>query len=229
MDYVIGCIMKVLGPLPLRIPFVLSYDIMCQWIINLWIRMQAENFPKHLQWSLPRGEARYAIPKYHFRAHKELGHNKYSLNLMSVGRTDGEEIERSWARHNDTAASTREMGPGSREDTLEDHFDAMNYDKVVNMGMLLVLHDLRVLTESVGATLARKGKNAIKQYAIQEPLHRHFTDSLQEGKAEEWEAMVIVWEADVDSPDPYYIAPTGTCFHCRSLPFKLIISRDRSV
>lgn len=54
--------------------------------------------------------------------------------MPGVGRTDGEEIERSWARHSGTASSTREMGPGSRHDTLEDHFGWSNWMKYSSMG-----------------------------------------------------------------------------------------------
>ena len=94
---------------------------MCQYMLYLLERVKA--LPPHLQIELPVGEVRYAIPKYHLNGHKEEDHNKYLLNFMpGSGRTDGEEVKREWSRFNGTAASTREMGPGSREETLEDHF-----------------------------------------------------------------------------------------------------------
>ena len=64
-----------------------TYDIACQF--ELYFVQRLESFPSHLQIELPSGpgELRWAIPKYHFRAHKEEGHNQYSLHLMSgVGR-----------------------------------------------------------------------------------------------------------------------------------------------
>jgi hypothetical protein len=135
MDYIFASVMKHL--MAQGLSAVVSYDIVCQWAINLWSRIQNERFPSHLQITIPTGQLRYAIPKYHFRGHKEDGHNKYSLNLMKVGRTDGEEVERNWSRNDETAASTREMGPGSREDTIEDHLDEANHDKEVTLGELL--------------------------------------------------------------------------------------------
>lgn len=118
-----------------HVPLVLSYDIVCQWEKNLLERMEEERFPKHLIVNLPGELVRVVIPKYHFNGHKEENHNRYSLNLVpGVGRTDGEEIERNWGRHNATAASTREMGPGSRHDTLEDHFGWNNHRKTVGFG-----------------------------------------------------------------------------------------------
>lgn len=119
------------------LPLLLSYDIMCQWIINLFERLAREDFPSHLRINIPQGDIKYAIPKYHFNGHGQLNHSQYSLNLKpGSGRMDGEEIERTWGRNNATAASTREMGPGSRHDTLEDHFGWHNFRKMVGLGTL---------------------------------------------------------------------------------------------
>lgn len=97
--------------------------------------MHEEHFPEHLRVPIDTKDVRTVIPKYHFNGHKEEDHNRYSLNLViGVGRTDGEEIERNWFRHNATAASTREMGPGSRHDTLEDHFGWSNHVKSTSLG-----------------------------------------------------------------------------------------------
>lgn len=116
------------------LPLLFSYDIVCQWFINIFSRLAGADFPSHLDVGLPKGRIQWAIPKYHFNGHEEKDHNRFSLNLMpGVGRTDGEEIERTWGRHNATAASTREMGPGSRHDTLEDHFGWSNFRKVVGL------------------------------------------------------------------------------------------------
>ena len=113
---------------------VISYDIACQWATHFLSRV--DTLPEHLRFEIPDGgQLRYAIPKFHFRAHKGEGHDQFSLHLMpGVGRVDGEEIERNWSRHNQVAYSTREMGPGSRHDTLEDHFGSANWQKFVGIG-----------------------------------------------------------------------------------------------
>ena len=132
MDYIVASALALYGP---RGPTLLSYDIMCQWWVNLHKRWSAETFPRELRIELPPADTKTAIPKYHWRAHEEVGHNKYSLNLMpGVGSTDCEEPERGWFRQDGTAASTREMGPGSRHDTLEDHFGFANWQKFVGLG-----------------------------------------------------------------------------------------------
>lgn len=46
---------------------------------------------------------------------------------------DGEAPERGWSSANDLAYSTREMGPGSRRDTLDDCFGDTNWTKAVRM------------------------------------------------------------------------------------------------
>ena len=59
----------------------------------------------------------------------------HSLNFKpGVGRPDGEGIERSWAEMNQVANSTKEMGPGSRHDTLDNHFGHHNWRKYVSLG-----------------------------------------------------------------------------------------------
>ena len=122
-----------------QVLMVLTYDIACQF--ELYFVQRLESFPSHLQIELPSGpgELRWAIPKYHFRAHKEEGHNQYSLHLMSgVGRVCGEQIERTWPKHSETAGSTREMTPGNRKDTLQDHFQHTNWCIYVSMGTCFI-------------------------------------------------------------------------------------------
>lgn len=120
--------------LPPTLRRVISYDIACQWAKNFSSRVAA--LPEHVRFEVPvGGQLRYAIPKFHFRAHKAELHDIFSLYLMlGVGRVDGEEIERWWARHNQIAYSTREMGPGSRHDTIEDHFGFANWLKFILLG-----------------------------------------------------------------------------------------------
>lgn len=134
VDYIFGMVFPFIPP---EVRKVISYDIMCQWLRNLLDRIA--RLPGHIRVELPQGDnLRYAIPKYHFNGHKEQDHNKFSLNFMKgVGRTDGEEVERGWSRFDGVASSTREMGPGSREETLEDHFSWNNEQKYITIGECL--------------------------------------------------------------------------------------------
>ena len=133
MDYIVASCLFVLK---LRGLLLLSYDIACQWYKHLRERFAANTFPSHLELSLPNGRVvRFAIPKYHFRAHKEEGHSIFSLWLMvGAAISDCEEIERAWWKFEGTQASIREMGPASRHDTLEDHFGWGNWCKFTTLG-----------------------------------------------------------------------------------------------
>ncbi|KAG2126618.1 hypothetical protein DEU56DRAFT_872880 [Suillus clintonianus] len=79
----------------LLLSVVISYDIACQWKLNLAKRMN--ELPEHLQMpaAVTLAAFIFGIPKFH-----------------CVGRTDGEGIERNWAEMNRVANSTKEMGAG---------------------------------------------------------------------------------------------------------------------
>jgi hypothetical protein len=113
--------------------FVL-YDIACQWWLNLWRRMlQYQDKTLMLD---GRGKSfTFLVPKFHLPAHIEACNLKYSFNLTPyVGQTDGEALERGWADANPLARSTKEMGPGFRCDTLDDHFNDWNHKKIIALG-----------------------------------------------------------------------------------------------
>jgi hypothetical protein len=116
---------------------VISYDIVCQWSVNFVARCL--KYPPNVIGANPAMDIKYLVPKFHLPAHVQKCRDNYSFNLTPhVGRTDGEAPERGWASSNDLAYSTREMGPGSRRDTLDDCFGDMNWSKATRMGMLLV-------------------------------------------------------------------------------------------
>lgn len=111
----------------------ISYDIACQWSKKLWSRMT--KFPPDMHADYASKRITFVVPKFHLNAHKTSCQVSYSLNLLpGVGRTDGEGVERGWANINPAASSTKQMGPGSRRDTLDDYFGDWNWKKVVGLG-----------------------------------------------------------------------------------------------
>lgn len=114
---------------------VISYDIMCQWMKNLWHRCTNIYSPDNVIAQNPGMKRICAIPKFHLPAHVTACQVRFSLNwLPRVGRTDGEGPERLWSLFNGLALSTREMGPGSRRDTLDDCFGDHNWAKITGFG-----------------------------------------------------------------------------------------------
>ncbi|KAJ7030155.1 hypothetical protein C8F04DRAFT_1187110 [Mycena alexandri] len=132
------------------VQLVVSYDIVCQWRINIWRRL-AEYQPV-LRRNARTGQRYYMwlIPKFHLPAHIEACNILYSFNLTPyVGQTDGEAPERGWANANPLAASTKEMGPGSRRDTLDDHFNDWNHQKIIALGTVMLERVQKAVGEMV--------------------------------------------------------------------------------
>ncbi|KAJ7174245.1 hypothetical protein B0H12DRAFT_1246897 [Mycena haematopus] len=149
--------------------FYVSYDIACQWHINIWFMT-------------------FLVPKFHLPAHIEACNLKYSFNLTpNVGQTDGEAPERGWADANPLARSTKEMGPGSRRDTLDDHFNDWNHKKII----------------ALGRTLCRKTQNAVPEMVKTKAALRDLEESLGPSVVEGWTEMVQEWEADVTKKNPF--------------------------
>lgn len=118
---------------------VTSYDIVCQWAVHIWRRMK--QYPSYVRLD-PHGKKQFVflIPKFHLPAHVEYCHYTFSFNFAKwCARTDGEAVERGWAGMNPLAGSVVEMGPGSRRDTMDDHFGDWNWKKMFLMGKCLSL------------------------------------------------------------------------------------------
>lgn len=82
------------------------------------------------------------IPKLHIHSHTLVCQLLYTLTyLLGAGQTDGEGIERPWAMIGGVATSTREMGPGSRHDVLDDHWGYWNWSKLISLGMPSSSHE----------------------------------------------------------------------------------------
>lgn len=114
---------------------VMSYDIVCQWSVNLWDRMAA--YPRHLHIDKGQKKITFLVPKFHLPAHVSACQTAFSFNLTpGVGRTDGEAPERGWANINPLSAQTKGMGPASQRETIDDHFGDWNHQKVTGLGKL---------------------------------------------------------------------------------------------
>ena len=113
----------------------ISYDVACQYSINF--KKRIADLPQDLQVIPPTVRIHWAIPKKHIAVHGP-NHSKYSFNFLpGVGRTYGEGIESSWSHLNPISMSTREMGPAYRQEVLNDHWGSWNWEKVLNLGVVL--------------------------------------------------------------------------------------------
>ncbi len=148
MDYVL---LKALQQNPPQAHTV-SYDIMCQFSKKLDQRIASYGPwlqpPEHIL----RQHIRLLIPKFHLMGHKELCRVLWAYLLAPfVGNTDGEGVEQVWAATNTLAGSTKRMRPGSRWDTLNDHWNNWNWRKRISLreftDLPACLHDNRDMFE----------------------------------------------------------------------------------
>ncbi len=112
---------------------MVSYDIACQWGVNLMSRLP--ELPESFQTHLSEESIIFCVPKFHLWAHQSQCHVLYSFNFkLGVGRTHGETIEENWLVSNRVAMQTKMMGPGAREDTLNDIFNFHNKRTIRSFG-----------------------------------------------------------------------------------------------
>ncbi|KIK35321.1 hypothetical protein CY34DRAFT_17092 [Suillus luteus UH-Slu-Lm8-n1] len=81
----------------------------------------------------------------------------------------------------------KEMGPGTRRDTLDDHFGDWNWKK----------------TMTLGRTLKRKMENTIKWEREHHVALYNLEGTIQPALLDEWGTEVEMWEEDNTRPNPF--------------------------
>ncbi|KAK0501813.1 hypothetical protein EDD18DRAFT_1307212 [Armillaria luteobubalina] len=166
---------------------VISYDIACQWHKNFFVRMG--KYPAQLRLHQTEGNILYLVPKFHLPAHILKCRNDFSFNFSAkVGRTDGEAPEQGWAATNALANSMKEMGPGSRRDTLDDHFGDYNWRKIVILAS--------IICEKYKDAVAARAQHVAEFISYEDALWvEHLT------AVNQWRSMVLAWESDRTKPN----------------------------
>ncbi|KAG6834489.1 hypothetical protein H0H93_009346 [Arthromyces matolae] len=152
---------------------LLSYDIWCQYQVNLLKRFR-QWFPGPIADQIPK--IRGAIPKMHIENHVIACMHLYSFTYLPYsGETWGENIEGGWAEQNQSAGSTKEMNDGHRHDALDDIFGYWNWSKLISMNK----------------TLSRMYKACLQTLEIREANFASLTDMQPEDIVKQWEGMDI--------------------------------------
>ncbi|KAF7343557.1 CxC2 domain-containing protein [Mycena sanguinolenta] len=189
MDYVVASAWRHFMGL---LFFLLSYDIMCQWSKKLKERLKS--LPPAVRLQLALFFVKFVIPKLHILGHLKICQETFSL-LFTLGaaQADMEGIERIWSSSGLMGASTREMGPGSRQDTLDDFWHYWNWNKVVGMGDILRTRFLK----------------ARKELATQKAALDLFSGA-QQADIPAWRKAVDDFEGGVpESKNPYELPKSG--------------------
>ncbi|KAG1834248.1 hypothetical protein EV424DRAFT_1468755 [Suillus variegatus] len=184
MDYIVCSALFIFAMSMINI----SYDIACQWHKRLWTRM--ETMPERLCPPQESSLIQFFVPKFHIQAHVDKCRTNFSFNWSRyVGRTDGEAPERGWSNINQVASSTKEMGPGTRRDTLDDHFGDWNWKKITALDL--------------GRTLHKKIVKAVKWAKEHSEALAELETTIHPTLITQWKAEIESWEEDSSSPNPF--------------------------
>ncbi|KAJ7204612.1 hypothetical protein C8J57DRAFT_1618880 [Mycena rebaudengoi] len=155
----------------------------------------------------------FLVPKFHLPAHIEACNLLFSFNLMrDVGQTDGEAPEHGWANTNPLAGSTKEIGPGSRRDHLDDHFNDWNHKKIVGFGRLMLRKMQEAVPQMVETKLALRDMEAALATEVV------FT---QMKMTETWEeSFKTPWEQATKPPNPFESSAKDT--HLAKVQYELV-------
>jgi hypothetical protein len=208
MDYIVASAWRHLRDL---LFFLLSYDIMCQWVKNL--RERLLKLPPTLRFQLAHYFVKFVIPKLHILGHLKFCQDFFSLlYILGSAQADMEGIERIWSSSGLMGASTREMGPGSRQDTLDDFWHHWNWGKVVGMGECFVFSGITAATSYryslLGTTLRKRLLQARKELARQRDALQEFTLA-QQGEVAAWKEAVDNFETGASTTNPYQLPHAG--------------------
>jgi hypothetical protein len=125
---------------------------------------------------------------------------------------------------NPVANSTREMGPGSRHDTLDDHCGHRNWKKSVNFGTYATssIPHFKAHIYPIGNQLHRKMCLAIPSYIKHQAAFTSFNSTLEAVRPEqvdEWNRQLAAWEQDHSNVNPYKTSREGMHVASLTSPF----------
>ena len=180
----------------------ITYDIGCQWSKNFRARML--DFPDNMQIN-PAMKVDIVILSWHINGHGQRCRKEFCLGYTrGAGRTCGEEVETTWSSTNALAPSVREMAPGARHDTLNDHWNGWNFRKIVGFRTFHYLLGYRYShLFNLGSQFSKKFQEAALMSVKQSETFEKFSATFPPETVARWVRMVERWEGDRTAPNPY--------------------------
>ncbi|GBE84371.1 hypothetical protein SCP_0603500 [Sparassis crispa] len=186
---------------------VISYDIACQWHKNLWKWYQLY---KSCPFKKDDHDFVFLIPKFHINAHQKSCQDNYSFHhTLHVGEMDGEGVERPYSDSNLYSSSTKEIGPGSRCNFLDDAFTDYNWRKVCGMPTLFLV----------------KIKAALPEHNKQVLAFAELNDAMVLEDWNLWRNTVKTWEKDSSKLNPV----VATCPTVTQVAVHLQLANEEAV
>ncbi|KAG2066882.1 hypothetical protein BDR04DRAFT_1028956 [Suillus decipiens] len=133
------------------------------------------------------------MPKFHLAAHIKACQTAFSFNWTpGVGQTDGEAPEHGWANINHVASSTKEMGPGTLCEILDDFFGDSNWKKTTALG--------RIMLHKLSEALKAMQEHSLTFNELEESIKE---SDLGVSSLAKWEAKIKALETDHTNPNPF--------------------------
>ncbi|KAI5895151.1 uncharacterized protein SCHCODRAFT_02494560 [Schizophyllum commune H4-8] len=165
---------------------MVTYDIGCQWKVNLLRRL--DDMPDHLRGTGSRLAIDVRLPVWHGNVHELSCRTANSVRYAKgAGKPDGEGPERIWAGMNSIAYATKEMGAGVREDTIERFTGHHNMQK----------------NAAFGPTLERRHMIACEQALQRKQELADLERDLKPATLNSWRNMYTAYEANSSSANPF--------------------------
>ncbi|KAJ7857939.1 hypothetical protein B0H14DRAFT_3135672 [Mycena olivaceomarginata] len=163
---------------------VTTYDIACEYFINLESRFQ-QHFPDLAE---DVKAIRWGVPSLHVQGHQDSCNYLFGTAYMEcVGHFHGETAEHYWPEANQLGPHVRQMNNGHRQDTLIIHHGDWNHKKTMKLAVTLAndiaLAEARYIEKrdhfvgltvsfqdrvdgwrALDRTTSKKGKEAISPY-----------------------------------------------------------------
>jgi hypothetical protein len=115
------------------------------------------DFLEHMQIN-PATKVNIAIPNWHINnGHGQKCRSDFCLiYTKGAGRTCVEEVEMTWSLTNSLVTIVREMAPGARHDTLNDHLNGWNFCKSgwLSIGKVILLHQIHTMNQNKSKLLS---------------------------------------------------------------------------
>ncbi|KAJ6616904.1 hypothetical protein B0H10DRAFT_1914835 [Mycena sp. CBHHK59/15] len=113
---------------------VTTYDIACEYYINLESRFQ-QHFPDLVE---DVRRMRWGVPSLHVQGHQDSCNYLFGTTYMEcVGHFHGETAEHYWPEANQLGPHVRQMNNGHRQDTIISHHGDWNHKKTMKIAVTL--------------------------------------------------------------------------------------------
>ena len=183
---------------------LVSYDIGCQWHKNLQARIDGYAALTPLQLS----DLEYwkvVVPKFHLSGHGPECHVLFNLSYTKwAGRMDGERIEAGWAQSTSMATWTRESGPNARRSILNDHWNALNWRKLLGLREYFpCFASCATNHHSPGTFLEKNLRQSLAWSKSQREVAMQISESYSAATVDKWRRMRDKFDLDPSEPNPY--------------------------